>query len=233
MLDTPPSSAQLRFRGRSFISLILYPEAPLQDWLLSLDREMTRSPEFFSGKPIILNLDLLSPDTENLASLLTVLQQKNLRIIEIEGDRSWPALHHWDWPQALSGGKDVEQLKLPEPQANATPLISPTLIVDKSIRSGQSISFPEGDVIIIGSVASGSEIAAGGSIHVYGTLRGRAIAGLNENDQARIFALNLQAELMAINGFYITAEEIDPNLMGKTTQTYLQADSLKIELIKQ
>ena len=75
------------------------------------------------------------------------------------------------------------------------------------MRSGQSVVFPEGDVTVLGSVGSGAEIVAGGSIHVYGTLRGRAMAGVNGNSAARIYCQKIEAELLAIDGYYQTAEE--------------------------
>ncbi len=95
------------------------------------------------------------------------------------------------------------------------------------MRSGQSLFFPEGDVTIIGSVASGAEIVAGGSIHVYGTLRGRAMAGTTGNSSARIFCRKLEAELIAIDGFYRTAEDMDPDLRGRAVQVWLEGESIK------
>ena len=76
------------------------------------------------------------------------------------------------------------------------------------MRSGQSVIFPEGDVTVLGSVGSGAEIVAGGSIHIYGTLRGRAIAGATGNARARIFCRKLEAELLAIDGLYKTADDM-------------------------
>ena len=80
------------------------------------------------------------------------------------------------------------------------------------MRSGQSIVFTDGDVTVLGSVGSGAEIVAGGSIHIYGTLRGRAMAGVNGNSSARIYCQKIEAELLAIDGYYQTAEEIDASL---------------------
>ena len=86
------------------------------------------------------------------------------------------------------------------------------MLIESPIRSGQSVIFPYGDVTVLGSVASGAEIVAGGSIHIYGTLRGRAIAGSTGNARARIFCSRNEAELLAIDGYYQTAEDMDPNL---------------------
>jgi septum site-determining protein MinC len=81
---------------------------------------------------------------------------------------------------------------------------------------------------VIGSVASGSEVIAAGSIHVYGALRGRAIAGSNGNRNARIFAHALNAELVAIDGLYKTAEDIDRAFKGRAVHAWLDGDALKM-----
>ena len=99
-------------------------------------------------------------------------------------------------------------------------------MVTQPVRSGQSVIFPEGDVTIVGSVASGAEIVAGGSIHVYGTLRGRAMAGTMGNATARIFCRKLEAELIAIDGFYKTAEDMEPGLRGRAVQIWLEGDKI-------
>ncbi len=92
---------------------------------------------------------------------------------------------------------------------------SRTLIIDAPVRSGQSVFHPQGDVIVLGSVASGAEIVAGGSIHVYGALRGRVFAGVNGNDGARVFCRRNEAELISLNGWYRTAEEMEGAIWGK------------------
>ena len=101
-----------------------------------------------------------------------------------------------------------------------------TLLIDRPVRSGQSVFFPAGDVTVIGSVASGAEIVAGGSIHVYGTLRGRAMAGSAGNSQARIFCRKIEAELLAIDGLYKTADDMEEGLRGRAIQAWLEGDAL-------
>ena len=96
------------------------------------------------------------------------------------------------------------------------------------MRSGQSVFFPDGDVTVLGSVGSGAEIIAGGSIHVYGTLRGRAMAGMSGNRQARIFCSKIEAELLAIDGFYRTAEDLDASLQGRVVQAWLNGEVLMV-----
>jgi septum site-determining protein MinC len=101
-----------------------------------------------------------------------------------------------------------------------------SLVMDQPVRSGQSVVFEKGDVSIIGSVASGAEVIAGGSIHVYGALRGRAIAGLTGNNRARIFCRRMEAELLAIDGVYQTADDMDAALRGKPVQAWLAGEAM-------
>jgi septum site-determining protein MinC len=101
-----------------------------------------------------------------------------------------------------------------------------SLLIDSPVRSGQSVVFMEGDVTVVGTVASGSEVVAGGSIHIYGALRGRAIAGSNGDRNARIFCRSMEAELVAIDGLYKTAEDLEPALRNKPVQSWLKGDAL-------
>jgi septum site-determining protein MinC len=103
-----------------------------------------------------------------------------------------------------------------------------SLLIETPIRSGQSIVFPDGDVTVLGSVSSGAEIVAGGSIHVYGALRGRAMAGSTGNTRARIFCNKNEAELISIDGYYRTAEQIDASLRSRPTQCWLEDRVLSI-----
>ena len=88
--------------------------------------------------------------------------------------------------------------------------------------------FPDGDVTVLGSVGSGAEIVAGGSIHIYGTLRGRAMAGVNGNSSARIYCQKIEAELLAIDGYYQTAEQLDEGIRNRPAQAWLEGDIMRI-----
>ena len=126
--------------------------------------------------------------------------------------------------------KSLQRAPEPEPARGAE---SSGMLVTQPVRSGQSVSFPGGDVTVVGSVASGAEVIAGGSIHVYGTLRGRAIAGVlgpgnGGGTGARIFCRRFEAELLAIDGVYKTADEMDPSLQGRAVQAFLDGEALAI-----
>ena len=117
----------------------------------------------------------------------------------------------------------------PLPPARAAPA---SMVIDKPVRSGQSIYFPDGDLTVIGSVSSGAEVIAGGSIHVYGALRGRAVAGATGDGNARIVCRRYHAELVAIDGNYMAAEESPQKLVGKPVHIRLQGGSLLTQVLE-
>jgi septum site-determining protein MinC len=106
------------------------------------------------------------------------------------------------------------------------------LLIEQTVRSGQTIVHPNGDVTVLGSIASGAEVIAGGSIHVYGALRGRAIAGNENNPKARLFCRRFEPELVAINGLYCTAEEVDPTLLKHPVQAWLDGNTINMSVME-
>ena len=119
-----------------------------------------------------------------------------------------------------------------EPPPAPPPREPVSLLIEDPIRSGQSVIFPFGDVTVLGSVASGAEIVAGGSIHIYGALRGRAMAGSMGDGRARIFCRRNEAELIALDGYYRTAEETDAELRGRPVQVRLDGAALTITALE-
>jgi septum site-determining protein MinC len=240
----------IRLKGRSFLALTLTPELPFEDWLARLDDLAARSAGFFLRRPVVLDVEGLAIDRDELRALVAQLGSRNVRVMGIEGARASQLAA--DLPPPMSDGRPASDFEAPETgeptgdsatgdsaevSESAAPVLRqaagpvPSLVVSEPVRSGQSIFFPEGDVTIVGSVASGAEVVAGGSIHVYGTLRGRAMAGTMGNAAARIFCRRLEAELIAIDGFYKTAEDLDPELLGKGVQVWLAGDALNAETL--
>ena len=221
--SAPP---RLRLRGRSFIAVALVPEPPLAFWLARLDGEVARSPSFFTGRPVILDLSAAPLDAAGLRMLLAALAERAIRVLGIEGADEHVRLDDIPGcPPALSGGRSGAEIDVPDPAPG--PVDEPaSLVLNEPVRSGQSVVFPRGDVTIVGSVGSGAEIMAGGSIHIYGALRGRAVAGIMGDARARIFCRRLEAELIAIDGLYRTADDIDPALRGRPVQAWLDGDSI-------
>jgi septum site-determining protein MinC len=225
-----PTRQLVRLRGRSYVAFVFTPVVPIVDWLSEIDATLARSPGYFVGKPIVLDLASVDLSTPAISHLLGSLDERGIRVLGIEGvDEGRLSA---GMPPLLTGGRACvitrsEPVKAEEPKEEPKP--KPTsLLLDQPVRSGQSIVFIEGDVTVLGSVGSGAEIVAGGSIHIYGTLRGRAMAGVNGNSAARIYCQKIEAELLAIDGYYQTAEEIDASLRNRPAQAWLQGDTMKI-----
>lgn len=110
-----------------------------------------------------------------------------------------------------------------------TPIPAPTLMITAPVRGGQCVYAPQGDLVVVSSVSAGAELKADGNVHVYGPLRGRVMAGVSGNLQARIFCQALTAELVAIGGVYKTAEDLRRHPQwGKPVQISLSGDVLNI-----
>jgi septum site-determining protein MinC len=225
---------QVRVRGRSFMAFVLSPESPLQAWVAELDAQMRRSPGFFEARPVVVDFAAVLIDDPGLDGLLTALEQRGLSVIDVENAGELPSAD--PWKRRLVGGRDSGEVAAPEAAgtSQAPPPPAPeenALVLDRPVRSGQSVLFLRGDVTIIGAVSSAAEVAAGGSIHVYGALRGRAIAGALGNPQAGIFCQRFEAELVSIDGYYRSADDFDPALIGRPVAIRLIDQALRFTLL--
>lgn len=246
----------IRIKGRSFLAVVLSPDMPLDHWLARLDDLAARSAGFFLDRPVVLDVSELEIDKTMLKELLEQLSERNVRIMGVEGAR--PSMLGPGMPPAMKGGKAASDFEVPDKpavEAEAEPVaadeaeaetnvarsnlptvqevrpVTQSLVISEPVRSGQSVMFPEGDVTIVGSVSSGAEVIAGGSVHIYGALRGRVMAGSLGNASARIFCRKLEAELVAIDGIYKMAEDMDPELRGQAVQLWLENDVIMAETL--
>lgn len=210
------------------MAFALTPEPPIVEWLAELDSWIRNSAAFFVGRPVVLDLTSVKLSGAAITHLVSELETRNIRIMGIEGaDQAdlGPKL-----PPVLKGGRTAAiDLSGPSTTSKRTQTPRPeatSLLLETPVRSGQSVVFPHGDVTVVGSVGSGAEVIAGGSIHVYGPLRGRALAGSNGDPRARIFCTKAEPELLCINGYYRTAENIDAALHGRPIQAWLDGNVL-------
>ncbi|WMS44227.1 septum site-determining protein MinC [Acuticoccus sp. MNP-M23] len=250
------------------MAFVLTPMPPISDWLEEFDSFAKRSPGFFAGRPVVVDISHMPATRPDLVHMVTELKRRHITIMGLDGRTPGElGADARGLPPILTGGKEVAALAELGAKADAfatpaeeAPVAAPaeeqpltadakrelaeaalaaveeameqpdneTLILDEPVRSGMSVVHLKGDVVVIGSVASGSEIVAAGSIHIYGALRGRAIAGSNGDRKARIFCNALHAELVAINGLYKTNEDLDPACVGRSVQAWLDGDALKM-----
>ena len=205
-------------------------------------------PDFFEHDPLVIDLSPLEvPAFADAAIdfniLLTLLRRYQLVPIAFKGGT--PALVQAALAAGLTAAADAQVLQAKtQPSAGeasphaqvlaplaATPVQSPmpnlgALIVDKPLRSGQQVYARGRDLVVLAMVNPGAEVIADGSIHVYASLRGRAIAGARGNVDARIFALALDAELLSIAGVYRTSDTPLPeDVQGKPAQVRLASSA--------
>jgi len=225
----------LTFRARSYMAFVFAPQPPIEDWLAGLDATLERSKGFFAGHPVALDLSAAALDPPAIARLVAELEARNIRVLGIEGIE--PPGGAAGLPPILRG-RGAQDVELPEPApagsaAESAPNTAKkqepaSLMIDSPVRSGQSVVFIDGDVTVLGSVGSGAEIIAGGSIHIYGTLRGLAMAGAAGSARARIFCHRFEGELLAIGQHYKTADEIEEHLRRGPAQAWLDGSTLRI-----
>jgi septum site-determining protein MinC len=225
----------LTFRARSYVAFVLAPQLPIADWLEDLGASIEYSKGFFAQYPVALDLSAVELDAGAIVQLIGNLTERQIRVLGIEG--MMPVGSPERLPPVLRCGHDAQSFQLPD-QTVVVDEVAPqrrekmaSLLVGEPVRSGQSVVFTDGDVTVIGSVGSGAEVIAGGSIHVYGTLRGRAIAGVTGNSRARIFCHRVEAELLAIDSYYKTAEDVADNLRRQPAQVWLEGKTLRISAL--
>jgi len=210
----------------------------------SLDRQLAakvaQAPNFFSNTPLVLALDKLpaSEGAIDLPALMRVCRQHGLRTLAIRANRieDIAAAIAIDLPVLPPSGARERPLEPTEgevvkktPEKPPEPTIKPTKIITSPVRGGQQIYAQGCDLVVIAPVSPGAELLADGNIHVYGPMRGRALAGIKGNTKARIFCQQLGAELVSIAGQYKVSEDLrrDP-LWGAGVQVSLSGDVLNI-----
>ena len=220
-----------------------------------LEKKMNQARSFFNSAPVLI--DLSAVDEKEQAALDFIFLAQTLRRLGMVpvGIRGSAACHNDRVLQAGLGllpklktektveapaaGQALEALtttqeqmsELPEKVADQAVKIAPTKVVTTPVRSGQQVFAPEGDLIILSSVNAGSEVLAAGNIHIYGALRGRAMAGIHGDTKARIFSLQCNPELVAVAGEYVVNELLDATLLNHSVLISLADGSLQFDVV--
>ncbi len=208
---------------RDFGLLTLVPELPIFTWLARFD---TGRDPACTG-PAVLDLSKAALHGPGLRALVQAMQERGLRIVGLTG---LDAARIGDQAAQLPPILPVPGAARPAPPAAPTPTPQPasmSLLIEGHVRSGQRIQHPHGDVSVVGTVSSGAEILAAGSVHVYGVLRGRASAG-TDGGPAQIFCQRLEAELLAINGVLLVADDMAPRFLGRAVRAVREGETVSL-----
>lgn len=190
--------------------------------LATLARQM---PQAVQGMPVVLEAD----SAENLGGLIGVLKGVGMQPLGVTDGALNEAARSWGLAVLPPEGASRAPRAAAAPAATAPAARKPTRLLTEPVRGGQQVYAAETDLIALNMVAAGAEVIADGCVHVYGALRGRAMAGAQGDVGARIFCRRFEPELVAVAGVYAVAEQLHGNLHGKPVQVFLQDGKLKIE----
>ncbi|MEJ2347192.1 MAG: septum site-determining protein MinC [Gammaproteobacteria bacterium] len=239
----PGATPCFQLKGSMFtVTVMNILRTDLDQLTQQLRQQVTRAPELFQGMPVVIDLHRIrdSGDSLDLASLALLLSDQGLVPVgvrhcadaERDAARSFGLALLPDSDPARGGRARSESVPAETASAAEPPATDkhgPSRLVTQPVRSGQQIYAPGGDLIILSSVSPGAEVLADGHIHIYGNLHGRALAGVQGDDTARIFCRRMYAELVSVAGIYRVYEDIAEELRGRPVQVFLHDQQLRTD----
>ncbi|RVU84091.1 septum site-determining protein MinC [Leucothrix sargassi] len=237
----------------SMLNVLHLQSTDLKEISQQIEAKRDEVPAFFLNSPVIVDCSgitesLSELDLKGLKQSLTDLMFVPVGVRGIEPEQQamvtksgWPVLRAGPKKAAAKPVKadDSSVEAAPEVEGEAAVEAQPleekatvSRIIEKPVRSGQQVFVDEGDAVLLTHTSAGSEVMASGSVHVYGALRGRVLAGVHGDVNARIFCRSLDAELIAIAGRYQLLDEGDTDLRGKPAVIRLDGEKLIIEALE-
>jgi len=232
MSSSEPLRRAVEFKGRMMTLTVLRVGSTDLD---QVDREVSaqleRMPGFFQNMPVLIET---GEEALDLGGLSALLRRHGLVPVALyEPPATLAARAEAAGLGIISGGagaRDLPERERPAPRPRET--YQPTKTLIQPVRSGQQIYARGGDLIVLNSVSPGAEVLADGCIHIYGALRGRALAGAKGDENARVFCRSLEAELIAVAGRYRISEDIDERFRRQAVQVWLDGESLIISTLE-
>ena len=249
---TPP----FELKGSVLTVIVLHIKETDADRLYpQLEKKIGQARSFFNNAPVLIDLSVVDEESQialDFVFLVNTLRGLGLVPVGVRGGAECltervlqaglgllPAIKTEKTVEAYADRQPAkpelpEEKKAPEALnavAGQVPTLASTKVIPHPVRSGQQIFAPQGDLIILSSVNAGAEVLAAGNIHVYGALRGRAMAGINGDANARIFSLQCNPELVAVAGEYMVNELLDTTLINQSVMISLEDGNLKFEVI--
>lgn len=252
-IDTPLSENQtsaLQFKSSSFnVPALVLASHELETISSQLEKKLTQAPDLFRNSAVLIDLHKLTRKNAplELAELIKILRSLELIPIAVSGATATQNKLAIELGIAVQTNQTLNNFVVQtpsEPEINATVVVDEKVVepppvipmpsakenkvITQPVRSGQRI-YATGDLTVLAAVSSSAELMAEGNIHVYAPLRGRVLAGVQGDRQARIFCSDLQAELVSIAGIYKINEELDKTVKRTLVQIYLHDQALLIE----
>ena len=248
-ITTPTmSDTNIELKGSGFtLSVLHLQNNDLAAAAQALESKISQAPQFFMMAPIVVNIEKLSGEAVDFQLLKQTFEQLKLVVVGIAGatdEQKTAAKAAGLATLNAAKGKttptdtnapvqtQVRYERVEVPVEVEVPTYKPAMVVKQNLRSGQQIYARDTDLVVIGAVSNGAEVIADGNIHIYGTLRGRAVAGAKGNDSARIFAQKIEAELISINGNYWTSEQLQKVCWQQSGCIYLDGDKITVSSLE-
>ncbi|KAF0805340.1 septum site-determining protein MinC [Alcanivorax xiamenensis] len=225
--------ASFEFKGRMLMATVLYlKDLDSRSLHQQISQRLEDAAQWLLDAPVVV--DVAHPEDASQVELLTAVDTLRGLGVNLVALARHPELD--DQVAAMLGlgsinlanGRDVARGEPPARSGNskaAPAAAEDTLVVEQPVRSGQQV-YARGDLIVLAPVSTGAELLAEGNIHIYNTLRGRALAGVRGNEAARIFCQDLDAELVSIAGHYRVAEDLPDAYRRKPVQMSLDGDAM-------
>ncbi|MDN3609548.1 septum site-determining protein MinC [Vibrio ostreicida] len=211
-------------KGSSFtLSVLHLSNNDVEHTIQFLIDKVEQAPRFFAQAPVVINISKVVGELD-FSRLKQGISQAGMIPVGVTGYRDKRT-------QNLATETGFAIMSASKSPTQAPAKMAPTKVVRTPVRSGQQVYAKDSDLIVLSHVSEGAEVIADGSIHIHGTLRGRAIAGANGNTGAVIICNKLHAELMSIAGHYWLTEQFDAEYWQKKVMFSLTDDSLRFELL--
>ncbi|WP_115304046.1 septum site-determining protein MinC [Legionella beliardensis] len=237
MIDNTLKSQVFKLKGRLYTFTVI--QLLSADKLLfaqQLEEVVVKAPKLFNNTPVVIDCSALKDEEIDLDAFCHCMRLHSIFPVGIQGANSFLATMAQSKGIAVlhassTHDKPLINVSTSELTTDEAPVVSPealkTKLLTSPVRSGQQVVSKGGDLVITASVSHGAELLADGNIHVYGALRGRALAGISGDKNARIFCQSLEAELVSIAGFYRLSDAIQAQT--GPCQIYLQDEHILVE----
>ena len=229
------SNTPIELKGSSFtLSVVHLHDAKPEVIRQALEDKIAQAPAFLQHAPVVINISALD-EAVNWSALHKAIASTGLRVIGVSGCKQAELKAEIDragLPLLTEGKEKPRQPSVVEAPIVEEPVVAPitkTRLIDVPVRSGQRIYAPGCDLIVTSHVSAGAELIADGNIHIYGMMRGRALAGAGGDREAQIFCTHLTAELVSIAGEYWLSDQIPAEYYGKAARLLLADNALTVQ----
>lgn len=228
------SQTPIELKGSSFtLSVVHLHHADPDVVRQALQDKVNQAPAFLKNAPVVLNVASLTSEV-NWRLMQQAVTSTGLHIVGVSGCKDEPLkriITRAGLPLLSEGKEQKKAVEVSEPVKAAELPPVKTRVINTPVRSGQQIYAKNCDLIVTNSVSAGAELVADGNIHIYGMMRGRALAGASGDRDCQIFCTSLSAELVSIAGEYWMMDHIPAEFFGKASRLCLRDGALTIQTL--